>query len=140
LYKEIAKKGVKYVVHGALSEEEYVLFHEKLCQSAGLQLCVPLWKKTSDELMDELENYNIRSVITMVDNNKLSREWLGRIYDRTVYNHFNVLNIDPLGECGEFHTTVVDATLFQNPLDYKVLEIIEDIANIELYTKGKVII
>lgn len=119
--------GVTTVVCGDLYEEEQAKYERLLCLSAGLELKLPLWQKDFDKIMCEHEKRNIKSVISCVlkDSPLDPEKWLGRMFDRKAYDEFVRLGIDPLGEKGEFHTTVISADYFKNKVDYTLGEIEE---------------
>lgn len=85
---------------------------------AGLTIKCPLWGMTVEMVVDKLEKRKIQSVISSINPNKLSKQWLGKQFDRNVYNEFIKLGIHPLGEKGEFHTTLVGADFFKKEIEY----------------------
>lgn len=121
MYKEYKEMGVKYVVFGDLRAEGNVDTQIKLCRSAGLIPCFPLYLLPYDYLINEMEKRNIQSVITTITHPAIGSEWLGRLFDRNAYEHFKEIGIDPFGENGEFHTTLINADFFDEPLKYEII-------------------
>ncbi|MFR2755396.1 MAG: hypothetical protein ACLTC0_07375 [Eisenbergiella massiliensis] len=117
-YKELACKGIKSIVFGDINEIDSAKMQYILCHMAGLIPRYPLWNKTYNDLFMEIKSRRIKTVITRVNTAMLSSEWLGHVFDEKVYNTFCQMGIDPFGEKGEFHTTVVDADVFISPINY----------------------
>lgn len=123
IYIKYRENGVKYVVFGDLKNAENVAFQAKLCKSAGLIPFFPLFNKPYDWVMNQIEEKNINAIISVVRSGKIPfNKYLGRIFDRSVYNEFKSLGIDPMGENGEFHTTVLFSDRYKRKLEYMITE------------------
>ena len=122
IFMEYEKQGVKYVVFGDLTENSNVKHQVTLCQSANIRPCLPLLSLPYEFLIDEIGKRNIKSVISTISHSLIENKWLGKVFDREVYGYFLKLGLDPFGESGEFHTTLVDADCFKYPLNYKITE------------------
>ena len=120
LYRDFCRQGVKYVVFGDLNSLDNIIIQVKLCKSAGMIPCFPLYLVPYDDLITELENRKIKSIITTINHPSIDTKWLGEKYDRLAYQHFKSIGIDPFGENGEFHTTLVDADCFDSPIQYNL--------------------
>ena len=48
------------------------------------------------------------------------KDCLGKVFDEEMYEKFNHLKIDPLGEKGEFHSTLIDLDLFEFSIKYNI--------------------
>lgn len=112
---------VRYVVFGDLHLDDNLRIQRRLCEKLGMIPCFPLWNKEYDVLMDELERYNITTIITAIDpSSYITSNWLGKKFERNTYNSFCGLLIDSFGENGEYHTFVVDCSLFNRELEYRL--------------------
>ena len=120
LYQHYVTQGVKSIVFGDLYEEKQAKLQVALCLSAGLIPRMPLWRRPFEELLNLLEVHQICSIITCLESEKIDSKWLGKKFDRSMYEYFRKLGIDPFGEQGEFHTTLVNADYFKKPLLYKI--------------------
>lgn len=118
LFMDYKKLGVKYVVYGDLNSEGNVDVQIKLCKSAGLLPCFPLLFIPYEKLIDEIEKRKIKSIITTINHGSIKSKWLGKAFDKSVYETFCNFDIDPFGEGGEYHTTLVDADCFKESLQY----------------------
>lgn len=79
-----------------------------------------LWEMPYDELINKLEAHKIKSLISIIRPPLLETKWLGQVYSRFMYEHFEAMGIDSFGEKGEFHTTLVDADIFSSSIRYHV--------------------
>lgn len=120
LYKDYRKQGIKSIVFGDILDENSLKYQVTLCRVAGLTPRYPIWRKSHSELMVELENRHIKTIITRINTDLLDAKWLGKVYDRTIYKTFCFLDINPFGEYGEFHTTVVNADIFKDEMRYSL--------------------
>ena len=118
IYEGYAKQGIKSIVFGDIYLTDSLKLQSILCRKVGLTPRYPLWNRNYDELMQEIIRRNITSIITRVNTSKLDSEWLGAVFNQEIYGKFLKMDIDPFGERGEFHTTVVDGDVFQKPLEY----------------------
>ena len=112
LLKEYARKGVKSMVTGTLYDLPSYEFISKVAKIAGVKLCCPLWALSNDEVLDGIESFGIESIICAIESDKIPNEWLGRLYNRETYNEFVKIGIEPFGENGEFHTTLVRSNMY----------------------------
>mgnify|MGYP001064823587 CR=1 FL=1 len=124
-YIEYKEKGVKSVVFGDLNSEGNIDVQIKLCRSVGLSPCFPLAFVPYERLINEIEKRRIKSIITTINHPAIGSNWLGKVFDRSAYQCFQKYNIDSFGEGGEFHTTLIDADCFKEPLNYEV-KIVDD--------------
>lgn len=121
-YEDLVKQGIRSIIFGDIYLEDSAKMQYVLCKKVGLIPRFPLWGCDCNDLFMELETRKIRTMISRVNTAYLDECWLGKEYDRRVFEEFEKLGIDPFGEKGEFHTTVVDADIFQISLEEKMLE------------------
>ena len=119
-YKMMSQQGVRSVIFGDIFLPDSVKFQSILCTIAGLTPRYPLWKRSYDDLITEMETRKVEAIITRVNTSYLDRRYLGRTFDRDVYNSFCAMSIDPFGEHGEYHTTVVNADIFKETMSYTI--------------------
>ena len=78
---------------------------------------MPLWQKPRHEVVNELIQLKFICIVVTVNLDLgMTTEDLGRVIDHDYVNELVARGIDPCGESGEFHTTVIDAPIFKNPL------------------------
>lgn len=122
IYLKYKNEGVKYVVFGDLNSYDNAKIQIELCKGVGLIPCFPLWQASYDELIEELYKHKIVSIITNINHPSINAKFLGEVFDKDIYSHFQKIGIDPFGENGEFHTTVVSADCFSASINYIVSE------------------
>ena len=119
LLKEYKNKGVEYVVCGDVLEGDQSLLEITYCLTAGLRPVMPLWKRTNTEILQLVEKHRIEAIITYIEDEKqIDEKWLGKKYDRVFFEELKRIQVDEIGEDGEFHSTVVDACIFNKRLDF----------------------
>ncbi len=93
------------------------------CTNIAIEVIRPLWNENRQSLMTELLDRKIEAKITLVSHPALSQDWCGRIIDKLLLNELSALTktagIDLCGENGEYHTMVLNAPLFRNPITMK---------------------
>lgn len=113
---QLKKEGVQAGVFGDIDFSPHREWDERVCAATGMTLCLPLWECSKLELLDQFLAVGFKAMIVTVKEEKLGREFLGRIIDREIIGEFQHKVIDPCGENGEYHTVVVDGPLFSAPL------------------------
>ncbi len=109
------------IVFGDIRLKYIFLGDIPLSQQTGYKPCLPLGGKRYDQLMDLIEEHRLISLITRINSPLIRPELLGLPFTREVFLEFSSLNIDPFGELDEFHTTLVDADCFSQPLRYRLV-------------------
>ena len=125
--KEAKDLGAEVLVTGDIDVPEEECWHERVTSSIGLGLGMPLWRKSHKEVVEEFIKLGfITKVVTVNLNKGMKKEDLGRILDFNYMRELEERGIDPCGEAGEFHTTVIAGPLFNKELKVKHGGIIED--------------
>lgn len=136
--KEYVEKGVKYVVCGDIDMGDQAILETVICNKAGLIPKMPLIRRKYDEIIELQQKFEIESIITYIEEpEKISVDYLGKRYNEDVYKSLKGIGVDPLGEDGEFHTTLVNSKSFKKRLDLKYREIqyINEGAKISVFTE-----
>ena len=113
---EIREKGIESGVFGDIDFPPHLEWEEKVCAQADIRPYLPLWGDARPALLHEFIALGYKALIIRVNENKLNRQFLGRIIDRKIIAEFQKIGIDPCGENGEYHTVVVDGPTFSRPL------------------------
>ncbi len=116
--KEFKSQGVEFVLFGDICNIKNANRKIKLCNSVGLIPCMPLWNMTYDELFSEIKKRNLKCLLSSV--RPKIKDYLGKIFDDEMYNNFNKLNVNPFGENGEFHSTLLDLDIFDFSIKYDI--------------------
>lgn len=125
--KEAKELGAEVLVTGDIDVPEENCWHERVTNGVGLKVGMPLWRKSHKEVVEEFIKLGfITKVVTVNLNKGMKKEDLGRILDFNYIRELEARGIDPCGEAGEFHTTVIAGPLFNKELKVKHGDIIED--------------
>ncbi|WP_419887158.1 diphthine--ammonia ligase [Neobacillus niacini] len=127
LLSKARNKGAEVLVTGDLDIPEHGCWHEKVANNAGLKLGMPLWGMNHRVAVEEFINLGFTTVIVTVNLSMGMREAdLGRTFTHEFVKELEARGIDPCGEGGEFHTTVLDGPLFKHPIPVRKGDIIRN--------------
>ncbi|KXO82529.1 ATPase [Acinetobacter venetianus] len=125
LMNQAKQKGAEVLVTGDLDMPQHGCWHDRVTQQVSLKLAMPLWLRPHREVVEEFINLGFRSVIVTV-NLKLGMkvEDLGKILTLEYIQELESRDIDPCGEGGEFHTTVIDGPIFNKAIPIRQCNIV----------------
>ncbi|PWA06006.1 diphthine--ammonia ligase [Pueribacillus theae] len=127
LLKKAKIKGAEMLVTGDLDMPAHGCWHEKVTKNAGLKLGMPLWEMNHREAVEEFINLGFVTIIVTVNLSLgMQENDLGRMLTHEYVKELEARGIDPCGEGGEFHTTVIDGPIFKYPIPVRKCEIIKD--------------
>ncbi len=114
IIKEIKLQGIHTIGGAYISETDYQhKILKRMCNKLRLKLFNPYLGRTSKDILEEIITLKIRAIITAIDMRKLEKKWLGRTVNKHFLSHIiKNIDIDPLGDKGEYHTFVIDAPFF----------------------------
>jgi uncharacterized protein (TIGR00290 family) len=115
---------VEAVVFGDLFLEDIRAYREQRLAGTGVRPVFPLWGRPTGELAREMIGLGIDAVVTCVDPSRLPASLAGRRFDERFLDELSP-DVDPCGENGEFHTVVLDAPGFAQPVIAEVGEVVE---------------
>jgi uncharacterized protein (TIGR00290 family) len=115
--------GVTGVVFGDVFLEDIRAYRERNLSRIGMKGIFPLWGSDSSELAQRFIDLGFKAVVTCVDSQALSGEYVGRDYDQRFLEELPEA-VDPCGENGEFHTFVYDGPIFRERVDVARGEIV----------------
>lgn len=120
LLQDAKEKGAEVLVTGDIDVPEHECWHERVTSSVGLGLGMPLWQRGHKEVVEEFINLGfITKVVTVNLTKGMKEEDLGRVLTLDYMRELEERGIDPCGEAGEFHTTVIGGPLFKEALKVK---------------------
>ncbi len=127
LLEKAKDQGAEVLVTGDLDMPAHGCWHDKVTKNAGLKLGMPLWNMNHREAVEEFINLGFVTIIVTVNLSLGMREEdLGRTLTHDYVQELIARGIDPCGEGGEFHTTVIDGPLFKHPIPVRKSEIHKD--------------
>ena len=114
--RALARDGITHVVFGDLVFPEHRAWAEARCGEAGVTAVEPLFGRPTDVLFDEFVASKATALMVTIREPWLDETWLGRPLGAEMKTTFAERGIDPCGERGEYHTAVVDAPAFSQPI------------------------
>lgn len=108
--------GIEAGVFGDIDIEDHRLWEEKVCQAAGIEAHLPLWKTPRLQLADEFLELGFEATVVATCDEKMGNRYLGARLTADLAREFAQIGIDPSGEEGEFHTVVTDGPIFAGSL------------------------
>jgi diphthine-ammonia ligase len=114
--REFRNRGITAAVFGDIDGEDHRDWCRRVCAGAGLAAEHPLWREPRRRLLEEFLAAGFAATIVVVAENKLGREWIGRVIDADAISDLEQAGVDPSGEAGEYHTAVTGGPLFRCPL------------------------
>lgn len=118
--RKFKEEGIEFGVFGDIDLEEHRKWQENACAAAGMEACLPLWGRSRREIVAELVDLGFQAVIVAVNEEKMDRQYLGRVLDRPLMDELESKGIDVAGENGEYHTVITGGPPFQNPITLDV--------------------
>lgn len=135
LLEQAKQQNAEVLVTGDLDMPEHGCWHDRVTQQVGLKLGMPLWLRPHREVVEEFINLGFQSIIVTI-NLKLGMkiEDLGNVLTLEYIQELENRGIDPCGEGGEFHTTVIDGPFFNKAIPVRRGDIVyhEEYALLEL--------
>lgn len=117
LLADAKQQGADVLVTGDLDMPEHGCWHDRITQQAGLKLCMPLWQRPHREVIEEFIQLGFKTMIVTVNLDLgMKVDDLGKILTLDYIQELENRGIDPCGEGGEFHSTVIDGPLFTAPI------------------------
>ena len=120
---EIAKEKYKIegLVSGAVASNYQKERVDKICDELKLKSIAPLWQINAELYVREvLRDFEV--IITGVASDGLGEEDLGKRYDLAFIEKIKKLNVNLVGEGGEFETLVLNCPLFKKKIEIKEAE------------------
>ncbi len=112
---ELKAEGIDTFAFGDIFLEDLKTYRETQLAQAGAKAIFPLWKRDTAQLVAAVEDSGIKAMIICVHDKFLGKEFLGRFINRELLNDLPE-GVDPCGENGEYHTVVIDAPFFNEPI------------------------
>ena len=117
LLADAKQQGADVLVTGDLDMPEHGCWHDRMTQQAGLKLCMPLWERPHREVIEEFIQLGFKTMIVTVNLDLgMKVDDLGKVLTLDYIQELENRGIDPCGEGGEFHSTVINGPLFTAPI------------------------
>jgi len=122
-YAEYCKsKSIDTIAFGDIFLEDLKNYRQEKMAEAGMECLFPLWKKPTNEVINEFLKLGYKTKICAGDASKLDKGIIGKTINQELLFGLSK-DVDPCGENGEFHTFVYDGPLFQKSIAVSVKSI-----------------
>lgn len=125
--------ALQYAVFGDIDLQAHRDWEEKVCATSGLTALLPLWKQDRKELVLQMLEAGIETIIVSC-NEMMGPQFIGQTITPSLIEQLESMGVDACGENGEYHTLVVDCPLFSSRLEVKLIDTI----NHQGYWFGKI--
>ena len=120
--KELKQRfELTHSIFGDIDLQAHRDWEEKVCATAGLTAILPLWKKDRKELVMQMLDAGIKTIIVSC-NEQMGENFIGELITPELINELESMGIDACGENGEYHTLVIDGPLLQQSINVSVKE------------------
>jgi ABC transporter with metal-binding/Fe-S-binding domain ATP-binding protein len=107
--------NIEGVVTGAIASDYQWDRINGVCESLGLKVFSPLWRKDQRILLEDMLSSGLKAIIVGVFADGIGQRWLGRELDRETLDELTLLSkakgLNVSGEGGEYETLVLDSPL-----------------------------
>lgn len=136
--QEIKSKGINLGVFGDIDLQEHKEWVERVCNAESISAWEPLWLGDRQSLLTEFINLGYEAMVVAVKDGVLDPALLGRTLDKQLISEFTKAGIDASGECGEYHTVVVNGPMFSHriPLFVRAQVVVEGYHYLDMDTSG----
>lgn len=125
LLRETKAAGAEVIVTGDVDVADHGTWNADVTNKVDITLCMPLWLMDHRALVEEFIDLGFVTMVTTVNLSLgMHLDDLGRILTYEYIDELVARSIDPCGEGGEFHTTVLDGPLFSAPIQVQQLDVI----------------
>ncbi|MGD8428573.1 MAG: diphthine--ammonia ligase [Balneolaceae bacterium] len=114
--EEVSNSNIDHFAFGDLYLEDVRDYREKKLHETGISPLFPLWGESTGELASAMLEHNLQAVITTVDQEQISEDFIGRRFNTDFLSDLPK-TADPCGENGEFHSFVYNGPMFQEPVE-----------------------
>ncbi len=112
-----------HAVFGDIDLQPHRDWEEKVCANAGLTAILPLWKQDRKQLINQMLESSIETMIVSC-NEVMGNTFIGKIITPELVDELEALGVDACGENGEFHTLVLDCPLFDERLNVSIEDVL----------------
>lgn len=112
---------LSHAVFGDIDLQPHRDWEEKVCAAAGLEAVLPLWLQDRKELVLQMLDAGVETIIVSC-NEIMGERFIGQRITPALVEELESMGIDACGENGEFHTLVLNCPLFTERIYAEVKE------------------
>jgi diphthine-ammonia ligase len=121
MIKRFREEGIEGGVFGDIDFNPHREWIENVCQKADITPYLPLWGKDQKKLLEEFIDAGFESIVVAAKAEIFGMDILGKKIDHEFISRVDRLSetkeITPCGEAGEYHTLVIDGSVFRKRLE-----------------------
>ncbi len=110
---------LSHAVFGDIDLQPHRDWEEKVCANAGLTAVLPLWQQDRRQLVLQMIESGIETIIVSC-NRAMGERFLGKKITLSLVEELEALGVDACGENGEFHTLVLNCPLFSQTVSVTI--------------------
>lgn len=114
--QECKDAGIHHGVFGDIDLEDHLKWVQETCAKVEIEAVHPLWAEPRRNILEEFISVGFEAYVVVVNTKMMPAHFIGRKFTIELMDELEVLGIDSCGECGEFHTVVVDGPIFNERL------------------------
>lgn len=114
-------KGVSAFVFGDIFLSDIRKYREDQLNPSNIEVVEPLWGKTSEEVMLDFFESDLKAKIVTTQADKLNEYYIGKELDQDLIKSYPN-DVDVCGENGEYHSFVYAGSIFQKEIDFKIIK------------------
>lgn len=115
--KGLVQDGYTKAGFGDIFLEDLKSYRETQLQKLNLEGVFPIWKRPTQELVEEMVSLGFKTKVVCVDADLLDESFLGRDVDAQFIKDLPK-GVDPCGENGEFHTFCYEGPIFKRKIHF----------------------
>jgi uncharacterized protein (TIGR00290 family) len=116
---KLKEEGITHSIFGDIFLEDLKKYREERLAEVGLKAFFPLWKRDTEELINEFLGLGFKTIIACTKESL--EDFVGKIIDVDLIKQLPK-DVDVCGENGEFHTFVFEGPIFKIPIKYSLGE------------------
>ncbi len=124
--KKAKELGAEVCVFGDIDLEGHLTWCTKRCENVGIEACFPLWQEDRKKLVYEFLDSGFKTAFTVINNEKMNNKYLGLTMTKEICEEIEKEGVDVCGENGEYHTFVFDGPIFNEKVEFKFGDKIEE--------------
>lgn len=121
-----AEYDINDMVFGDIDLQAHKDWYEKILADTGINLSYPLWHYNRQQLLEDMFEAGLETMIVSVKKDSLDNRFLGQILTPELAREIQALGVCPTGEEGDFHTLVLNGPGFNKPLNVNTSGIRDD--------------
>ena len=117
--------GIEVLITGDISTVDGMPNWIEEVAAGSVEVHKPLWELDRHAILDTLISNDFKAVCSLAYKKYFQSTIAGRYLDSTLISELKQLPIDACGEQGEYHTWVLDAPFFKEPLQLEGTRVVD---------------